>query len=140
MGGNIYIGSGVAKIYSSIIAEGSLLSGYFTGTTATNPILYNASSIELLSLPNRQLYTYGSIISHNTIGGAYGQGVGNYVCPYTEMSCDRSMAIRYDFNYFRDFQKNDPNAALNRGYKNAAYDDYSFVIEYDPRVQSAPPP
>lgn len=103
------------------------------------PILYNSSSTGLLLLPNKQLYIYGSVISHNTIWGAYGQWTENYVCPFTEMSCSKSMAIRYDFNYFRDFQKASPYVGTYRWYKNDMYDDYSMIIEYDQRVQTQPP-
>lgn len=139
VGGDVYIDGNVTKLMSSIVAEWSLFSWYYSWTSQT-PTLYNKTASGLLLLPSGQLYIYGSAISHNTIWGAYGQGVGNYVCPFTEMSCTKSVAIRYDFNYFRDFQKTSPLANSLRGYKNNSYDDYSIVIEYDPRVQSMPPP
>ncbi len=139
VGWDVYIDGDVTKIMSSIITEWSLFSWYYSGTSQT-PTLYNKTASGLLLLPSGQLFIYGSVISRNTIWGAYGQWVGNYVCPFTEIACSKSMAIRYDFNYFRDFQKNSPYVSSYRWYKNSSYDDYSLVIEYDPRIQGMPPP
>ncbi len=139
VGGNIYINGNVTKVVSSLIAEWGVFSAYFPSSTATGYTYYNATATWLLTLPDRQLYIDGSVISHNTIGGAYGKTSG-YICPFIETNCTASNAIRYDFNYFRDFQKNKPWSSSLRGYKNSTYDDYSVVIEYDPRVVSDPPP
>lgn len=139
VGGNVYLKGGVTKIKASIIAEWSVLSGYFPSASSTGANLYNTTASGLFALPWAQLYIKWSVISHNTIGGAYGKTSG-YVCPYIEPNCTSSKAIKYDFNYFRDFQKTDSGAVLFRGYDNDTYDDYSIIIEYDPNLIADPPP
>ncbi len=138
IGGNIYIAWGVTRIKSSLIAEWSLLSARFPTSTTSAYILYNLNTNSQLTLPDRQLYIVWSVISNNTIGGSYGP---SFSCPYTEPSpCDKDSSVKYDLNFFRDFQKDDTNVALLRWYPDNRYDDYSVIIEYDPRILSNPPP
>lgn len=89
----------MTRIQSTLIAEGSLYSGRRNGGTWK---LYNADKTSTADLPNYQLYIKGSVISRNTIGGA--GVVGTPHCPYTEGVCTYDQALRYDLNYFRDFQ------------------------------------
>jgi hypothetical protein len=147
-GGNIYIKGGVTRILSSLVAEGSLYSAEFAWTT---PNIYNDD--ESLGgksrIPNRQLYIYGSLISNNTIWWYSGDNGGINYCPYDITPCSNNVSLTYDYNHFRDFQKSkpEPEKVLLRWYQplwtpapSNKYDDYSMVIEHDPRVISDPPP
>ncbi len=134
--GNIYVAWGLTRIESSLIAGWSLYSAYFPPSTQTDYIYYNTDASSIAILPDRQLYVHGTIISHNTIGGSNPGNGSAFICPYTEVSCAEDTAIRYDFNYFRDFQR-DP---VKRGYATSQYDDWSFVIEYNPGIIRDPPP
>lgn len=138
-GGNIYIDGNVTKIHSSLIAEWSLFSARRAGNSW---LLYNNDHNAATTLPNYQLYVFGSIISHNTIGWAGVPSVPK--CPYTEAVCTYDQALRYDLNYFRDFQtwaiSPQSDVPYHRGKPDPAYNDKSVVIEYDPRVLNDLPP
>ena len=136
IGGNIYIAWAPTRIESTVLAWWSIFSAYIPPNTYTDYIYYNSDAASIANLPDRQLYVYWSLISHNTIGWSTpGDGI-SFVCPYVEVNCTRDTAIRYDLNYFRDYQK-DPQ---KRGYPTAAYDDWSIVIDYNPAVIQDPPP
>lgn len=139
VGGNIYIHGWLTQIKSTLITEWSVYSWEFS---AWNTIIYNNDPGNLFKIPNRQLYVYGSVISNNTIWW-YGldNGIGN-ICPYNITPCNDTNALIYDFNHFRDFQKDKPEweKAVLRWYPNNTYDAYSIVIEYDQRIISNPPP
>jgi hypothetical protein len=136
IGWNIYIAWNPTRIESSLIAAGSIFSAYFPESTSTDYIYYNANASSTIALPDRQLYVFGSLISHNTIGGANPSNGLQFVCPYLEVDCKRETAIKYDFNYFRDFQK-DP---VKRWYSSNIYDDFSVIVEYNPLIIRDPPP
>lgn len=140
VGGNIIIDWWVTRILSTLIAEWSIYSWEYNATWIQR--LYNDNPWDLFKIPNRQLYVRGSMISNNTIGW-YGtdNGVAN-TCPYNISPCDDRSALLYDFNHFRDFQKDLPEAqvATLRWYPNNTYDDYSLVIEHDTRILDSPPP
>lgn len=125
-GGNIYISSNVKNIYASLVAEWSIYSGDSASA------LYNDTKAKVTNLPANQLYIYGMVISRNTIGWSTTSTV---TCPYTEATCDRDTAIKYDLNYFRTYDKDTTNGSLK-----IWYDDYSLIIEYDPLVLTDPPP
>ncbi len=130
-GGNIYVSSWVTRIDAVIFAEGTVYSGESEGQK------YNDTPSEIVSLPERQLYIVGALISRNTIWGA-SQSATEVLCPYNE-SCTFADATKYDLNYFRGFQasgRTDPN----RAYKDMTLDDYSLIIEIDTRAISDPPP
>ena len=137
--GNIYIRGDVTKIHSSLIAEGSL---YSARRLAGAWVFYNADHTSITSLPNYQLYVKWSIVSHNTIGWAWLSSAPK--CPYTESACTYEQSLRYDMNYFRDFQTwaivAPDTVANHRGYPVTEYNDKSIVIEYDGRITSDPPP
>lgn len=130
-GWNIYISSVPKNIYSYIISEWSV----FAGTASTN--LYNDSKVKIASLPQNQLYVLGWIISRNTIGGSTTTTVESAACPYTETTCNRDVAIKYDLNFFRNYTKKPENRAYA---KDDSLQNYSFVIEYDSRSAGDPPP
>jgi hypothetical protein len=136
IGGNIYIAWNPTRIESSLIAEWSIFSAFFPSTTTTEYIYYNSEASMTTALPDRQLYIFGSVISHNTIGWATPWDGSTYICPYIEINCTRDTAIKYDFNYFRDYQE-DP---VKRWYKSDIYDDYSMIVEYNPLLLRDPPP
>jgi hypothetical protein len=133
-GGNIYIGESVKKIYTSLIAEWSLYSG--EGVLPNK--YYNDTQAKVINLPANQLYIYGNLISRNTIGWSTTAVVALGACPYnaTVTSCDRETAIRYDLNYFRNFD-GDPTHRYDP--LKSTYDAFSVIIEYDPRIVSDPP-
>ena len=125
-GGNMFIKDTVKNIYSSLIAEWAVYSG------EDDMNLYNDTRAKIANLPKNQLYIYGNLISHNTIGWALRDTPS---CPYTVTDCTYDTAIRYDLNYFRSYDrqlihKSDPTG----------YSAYSVIIERDPRVITAPPP
>ncbi len=138
-GGNIFIKWTVKHIYSTLIAEKSIYSGVDPN------IIYNGTKENVLSsLPPYQLYINGSVVSYNTIGGSSNDAsftdASAFRCPYffTE-ACNGTTALRFDFNYFRNYQASstDPAAATPAI---PWYDDYSMIIEFDPKALSDPPP
>lgn len=61
-------------------------------------------------------------------------------CPYNVTGCTDQIAKRYDLNYFRFYTgtgASSPGAAP--GVPAAGF-SFPFVIEYDNRLQTAPPP
>lgn len=140
--GNIYIERDIGgpsspdRIYASLVAEGSIISG-------TKDLLWNPEhyiDISYLNIPTRQLYIRGIMISRNTIGGAARNPA---VCPeLIWQECLPDIAEKYDFNYFRNFFPGDASYnTTHRAYTKAPYlDTYSMVIEYDSRILSNPPP
>jgi hypothetical protein len=128
--GNIIITKNTKFIESSIIAEWSLLSG----DNRSN--LYNDTSekVALLSQDiTNQLYIKWWVVSYNTVGGSIQTPA---ICVYGENNCTNERALIYDFNFFRWYDKN----PAGRWYKDASQDDYSFIIESDPRSYRSPPP
>jgi hypothetical protein len=78
------------------------------------------------------------VISRNTIGGSAETITGrDGSCPYTEASCDRDTAVKYDLNYFRSYNKDQNRRAY---VKDNNLENYSVVIEYDTRILSDAPP
>jgi len=129
--GNIYIHWNVKRIQSSIFSEWSV----FSWDNASS--IYNDTIPKLATLPESQLYIQWTVISKNTIWWR-----GYWRCPYSA-NCTDEEAIRYDFDYFRNFN---PSSPFNRSYVNdewitdSRYDAYSVIIEYDPRILTIPPP
>lgn len=127
---NIYVQENVQHIVAGIFTEWSL----FSGENSTN--IYNDTPTEAINGKPKQLYIYGSIISRNTVWWA--MQTAQPVCPYN-ITCDFIAALPYDLNYFRAFQASgatDPN----RAYIDTSLDDYSLIIEHDPRLLVNPPP
>jgi hypothetical protein len=87
------------------------------------------------------------VISNNTIGW---YSIDNNItnsCPYNITPCDNNRALTYDFNHFRDFQKDALDVFQMRWYQPPwssapvnTLDDYSMIIEHDPRILDTPPP
>jgi len=96
----------------------------------------NATMQQVASLPENQLYIHGSVMSRNTIGGAL--EFGGAVCPYNEITCDYTSAIKFDLNYFRNYLAS--GSLTTRAYPDDTFDNYSMIIEYDSRISSNPPP
>ena len=125
-GGNIFIKDSVKNIYSTLIAEWSV----YSGEDPTK--LYNDTRAKIANLPKNQLYIYGNLFSRNTIGWALRDTPS---CPYTEIDCTYDIAIRYDINYFRSYDK----TAIRKS-DPTGYDAYSMIIERDPQAIINPPP
>ena len=132
-GGNIIIKWNVTKIYSTLIAEKSILSG------VNQSILYNETKENVLSaLPPYQLYIKGSVVSYNTIWWS-SNNASDFRCPYFETTnCNGTTSLKYDFNYFRNFQSGSTSVSTERAI--SWYDIYSMIIEFDPKALSDPPP
>ena len=125
------------KIESSIFVEGSLYSGDNKTT------LYNDTTEETAALGNNQLYIRGSLISRNTIGGSF---VRPAKCVYGETTtCTQDRSNQYDLNYFRQTPPSrtvGSPGATTRAYGNDStnLDEFSLIIELDPRLATTPPP
>jgi hypothetical protein len=94
----------VTKIESALITEGSVYSAEKNsdGTWA----IYNKDkkTLGINGLPDYQLYIKGSVLSHNTIGGATPVDHNTAQCPYNVGECNFDTAIPWDMNYFRDWK------------------------------------
>ena len=138
-GGNIIVTNAVKKIESSIFTEGTLYSGN------SRSDLYNDSIAEIASLGENQLYIHGSLISRNTIGGSFTTPSPTCVYGETTATCTPEWSIQYDLNYFRQTPPNRTIVApapSTRGYGDdiTNFDNYSLIIEIDPRLAVTPPP
>jgi hypothetical protein len=134
--GNIWIKWSVKKIESVLFSEKSILSGEEFITGSLSPYYVTKKSV-FVDIPRNQLYIKWSIWGYNTIWGSSKSGWA--VCPYLSDSstlCSYDNAIKYDWNYFRIYN----GAPARRAYKNDSKDDYSVIIEYDPRTIQDPPP
>jgi hypothetical protein len=136
VGGNIIVTGSVKKIESSVFTEGSL----YSGSSKTD--LYNANALAVTTLPENQLYIHGSLISRNTIGWSF---TIPPTCVYGETSCDTTLSIRYDLNYFRGQGAVDATTKIRsdstqRAFRDNSLDTYSLIIELDPRIATTPPP
>lgn len=154
VGWNIYIDPTVTDIHANIYADRSMLN-------YSNGVEIPGSEVD--SALANQLYIYGSVFSENTIGGA--SDVHDLSCPfYISDACSESLAKKYDFNYLRryilvsEIDTNGHNTWLMYPNYNAAeaymwnisnqdtntqkpwYRVYPLIIEYNPAVQSSPPP
>ena len=151
VGGNIYIDPSVTDIHAIMYADRSLISydGSELDGGTDNSMLAN------------QLYIYGSLFSENTLGGALSD-----TCPfYVNTGCTTNIAKKYDLNYLRRYilvQPVDPltgnsiwpkepqfnasssymwdNDNTNTILQKPWYEVYPFIVEYNPIVQSNPPP
>lgn len=148
--GNIYITKDVKNIYASLIAEGSIFSGEGQITCNNNNnnncrkndkgvIFYNDTASEISTISKdltKQLYIYGSVMSRNTIGGA-SKSHSDPIWPiYIKAESDKNDAAKYDFHYFRVFDKDGKNTRSDKH----GLDDYSLIIERNPNAISNPPP
>lgn len=112
--GNIYIWKDVENIYANLYTDGTLRSANSWW------IEYSDSDLD------KKLYLKGWIFTRNTIWGAVSAG-SDYILPGWSTTTNDILAKLYDLNYMR------------RAQICWEVDDYSFLIEYDPRVQSTPP-
>ena len=122
-GGNIYITKDVKNISAVLYADENVVSGPSAGTFYSDT-----------KSATNQLFLLGSIISNNTIGGA---SMIPYVCPYNVTTCDNTTSKHYDLNYFRFYTGDTSMSAVGVP---AGGESYPFVIQYDTRLQTTPPP
>ena len=135
-GGNIWIKWSVKRIESVLFSEKSILSGqeYITGSLSR---YYVTKESVFLDIPRNQLYIKWAVWGYNTIG--WGSKDDWAICPYlsdSSAACNYDTAIPYDWNYFRIYN----GTPARRAYINDSKDDYSVIIEYDPRTLQDPPP
>lgn len=142
VGWNIWISEDVQFISAVIFADGHLFSGngitYYSDTPMT---------------AKDQLFIKGSVVSHNTIGGA--SDSSGPKCPYRFNSssvCDDKEAKRYDLNHFRYYIKDSVGDGFNPGtwaWEINTWPDIidmtkpwyqaPMIVEYDTLIQSNPP-
>lgn len=111
---NVYVANTVEIINAQIYTDGTFRSA----TVAW--IEYNDS------LLGTKLQMRWSLFTRNTIGWWILAG-SNYLLPWWSSTSDIELASLYDLNYIR------------RAQVCWEVDDYSFLIEYDPRIQTNPP-
>lgn len=145
---NLYIHPDITNVVGVYVLDGSVIS-------------YNGSEItqgDINTLKN-QLYIYGSILSHNTIGGSRKNPV---LCPIFVTTCTDVESQKYDLNYLRRYYlyKWQPfggvatkligggnisniswDPLLQKKYNNISDDlaKYPIIIEYDKRLLVNPP-
>jgi hypothetical protein len=136
-GWDIWIKWDVKKIEWLLFAEGTIYSWEDAwGGLGLTPYYIRKESL-FTDMPPNQLYIKWGVWGNNTIG--WWSKDGWAVCPYleTNITCTYDNAILYDWNYFRLFR---PGNTPRRAYPDASKDDYSVVIEHDPRLIQDPPP
>ena len=148
-GGNIFVYPGVTNIAGAFYAEGSVISVNVDGecgedmSAICDKTGFCDRSYEL----RNQLYWKGMIATQNTIGGAdrsplifprevEAVGCNAPRCATASVSgcSSREEARLYDLAYLRTFH------SASDGTRAFADSDAAFVIEYDSRIQSNPPP
>jgi len=120
--GNIYVDPSVLEIDSILYADKALVSYDWSSEISPD----NGWTYSVLS---NQLYVHGSLFSNNTIW--WSVNVSSLECPFYITSCDLDTAQKFDLNYLR------------RGFDSKyswAYWDYPIIINYNPLVQTTPPP
>jgi hypothetical protein len=117
---NIYVKNNVSNINAIIYAD-----WVFRSAKLNWKVLESYSDSEL----NKQLNLYWSLFTRNTIGWAVKASL-SYTLPGWKTTNSFDLAQIYDLNYTRKVPKtcdwNDKN-------------DYSFIIKYNPSIQSNPP-
>lgn len=109
---NIYIGNTVENIWAVLYADWALFSANQYGVLYGDEALWN------------KLHLYGSLLTRNTIGWWISAG-SEYILPWGSITTELQLAQKYDLNYTRKVP--------------FCWDDYSFKIIYDPKVQQDPP-
>lgn len=132
-GGNIIISEKTKRIYSMLYAEGSI----FSGVKKADGTIKSYVSDGPFSIPARQLYIKWLLISKNTIWWARQDP---YVCPVTVDDCDQSTAEKYDLNYFRTYDPNNPSQQAIPSNVPSQASWSAMVIDYNPSLLSDPPP
>lgn len=133
--GNIFIRWSVKRIQSTLFAEASVLSWEDTGFGLV-PYYQRKQSL-FMDMPPNQLWIQWSVAGYNTIG--WWSKDDGAICPRVDddaFTCTYDTAIKYDWNYFRIFD----GAIAHRAYTDDTKDDFSIIIQYDPRVLMDPPP
>ena len=109
---NIYIANNVTQIHAALYADGALRSARSNGTSYSDSVLWT------------KLRLKGVLFSKNTVWWAVAAW-GDLLLPGWGITTDVLLAKIYDLNYVRRAQ--------------TCGDDYSFLIEYNPKIQSNPP-
>lgn len=129
---NVYVNSNVSKINAIIYADWWFISSNSSGVPYTSD-----STDRSIDLKN-QLFMKWSLFTRNTIWGAILAG-WNYILPWwTKLSSSDSnfdKAMIYDLNYIRRWK----SKCLELSPWICKYTKWAFVIEYDSKVQTAPP-
>jgi len=129
---NVYVNSNVGKINAVIYADWWLISSNSTWIPYTSDSV--SRSIDL----QKQLFMKWSLFTRNTIGWAI-LAWWDYILPWwTKLSWSDSnftKAMIYDLNYIRRWM----SSCIESSPWVCKYNKWAFVIEYDSKVQTAPP-
>lgn len=155
VGGNIYVSPDVTDIYANIFIDGSLFSYDGSGSETTYPT-WSSDDDRSDTLMN-QLYLLGSIVSRNTIGGAYDASAGSWGIGDGTTVTSLDVAREYDLNNIREFRlcyeldasgnvdESSTPADCGEGEVRSSYLDSSglevdapFIVEYDPPSSDMP--
>ncbi len=133
--GNIWITHWVSFIWSTLIADKSVISW---DNNSWNPRYYTDTRFA-----KNQLFIKGSILSYNTI---WWSSSATPKCPYyTTAICNSKEARRYDLNEMRSFiyWESESNAIIGSEYwvdmSKKGYKEAPVVVEYDNDIQLFPP-
>jgi hypothetical protein len=131
--GDVFVYPNVTNVIGALYAEGALISVNADGeygedlSASCDETGFCDRSYEL----RNQLYWKGLIATQNTIGGS---DKATIECPTGIVCSSREIARIYDLAYLRTFH---PNSGGAQVYTES---DSAFVIKYDSRVQTTPPP
>ncbi len=129
---NVYVTSNVSSINAIIYADWWFISANSSWIPYTTDS--TSRSIEL----NNQLFMKWSLFTRNTIGWAILAG-WDYILPWwkkiTWIDSNFEKAMIYDLNYIRRWKSN----CIEISPWLCKYNNWAFVIEYDSKVQTAPP-
>lgn len=126
-GGNIIINKDVQNIEAIMFAEKSVISWE---KSWWDIIFYSDDRSA-----KDQLYILWSVYSSNTI---WGSALWSLICPYYIECTDTKEARRYDFNYFRFYDK-DASIWNPASDVPPEWEGYPFIIIFDPMLQDYPP-
>lgn len=131
---NVYIDPSVTDVHASMFVDRSIMSyNNWTELDGNTP----ASALA------NQLYIFWSVFSENTL---WTSRSSIPLCPFyiPAASCNLTLAQKYDFNYLRRYFVNATNTPSwvqsQRSLSDATLRDFPVIIEYNPAIQTVPPP
>ncbi len=129
--GNIFIDNNVLEINAVLYADKSLISTDSSKINSSNYLdrILSPENWGTYDNLDKQLYLYWSLFSNNTI---WWSTKNPYLCPYfVTINCSLDISQKFDLNFTRRWYE------IKR---NNNYENYPFIIRYNPLIQSWPPP
>jgi len=133
LNGNVYIDPAVTDVHASMFVDRSIISYNWTELDGDT----SASTLA------NQLYILWSVFSENTLWASRSSVA---ICPFyiPTASCNLTVAQKYDFNYLRRYFVNATDIPSwdqsQRSLSDTTLRDFPVIIEYNPRIQTSPPP